>query len=140
MTTADRIFEYLGKWCPVTDPDPAKLRRWFNWYWHQALVLAVQRQGEIVACALVRRVTSAEQANDALLAHDEHGPLLWVDFATCQAGPAGWRALTDLVAVRFGALPNTCAFHRAGRAERRRPRILSTETFFERLRHGKQVR
>lgn len=133
MTAEQQVMDYLATWCPVRDPDPERLRRWFRWYWRQGLAFAVQAEGRIVAAALLRRVPDAATAEAEPLAHDDRAPLLWCDFATCQAGPAGWRALTDCVAVRWPQLPPLTAFDRLGRTERRTPRPLPTKSFFERL-------
>lgn len=139
MSAEQQVMDYLERWSPVRDPDRERLVRWFRWYWRQGLCVAVQARGQIVGAALLRRVRDAAQAEADPLAHDERAPLLWIEFATCQAGPAGWRALTDCVAVRWPDLPAFTAFHRLGRTDRRAPRPLPTKPFFHRLatsRHG----
>lgn len=134
MTAADRIFAFLIDRCPVDKASPY-LRAWFDWYWRDGRVVAVQERGAIVGAALLRRVANATEADANQDAHRDDAPLLWIEWAANTAGARGWAVLSHLVAQRFPQLPPMCAFNRYGR-DARAARILQTDRYFERLAHG----
>ena len=100
MTTADRIYEYLLERYPAELRTPT-LRAWFDWYWRDGRVFAVQRAGAIVAAALARRTTVAGKAEPPQYGHDDTAPTLWFAFAACDGGPEAWSALIDLFSLRW---------------------------------------
>ena len=134
MSPADRIFHFLMQRCPLDKASP-HMRAWFDWYWRDGRVFAVQERGEIVAAALVRRVADAAQGDTEQNAHSDAAPLLWIEWAANTRGARAWCILAHHVGQRWPAWPSHFAYNRAGRTGRA-PRILNTAAFFERLSHG----
>lgn len=74
------IAAFLRRHLPALDHWPVEtLVEWLRWHWSNGGVGVVRDHGRIVAVGVARCVHSVEQAERETYAHDENGPLLWVD-------------------------------------------------------------